>query len=81
MGLAYRFRGSVHYHHSRNMAVSRHGASATETSTSSFEVSYWKTNLQAFRMRVLIPHPHQHKKNQRKSQKMESSPMLMDWQD
>ena len=57
MGLAYRFRHSVHYHHGGNMAASRHGAGRAESSTSSSEGCLWKTHFLAARMMVLKPKP------------------------
>jgi hypothetical protein len=37
--------------------LGRHGTGRAERSTSSSEVSQWKTDFQAARMRAISPHP------------------------
>jgi len=60
LGLAYRFRGSVHYHQGRSVAASgRHGAGGAESSASSSEGSQEEIeHPQA--ARSLQAHPQQH---------------------
>jgi len=59
LGLAYRFRGSVHYHQGRNMSACRQAwCRGAESSTSSSKGSQKQTgHPQAARRRVSKPTP------------------------